>query len=769
MADTLERLRAALADRYAIDRELGAGGMATVYLATDLKHDRPVALKVLRPELAASLGTERFLAEIRLTARLQHPHIVALFDSGEADGFLYYVMPCIEGESLRARMDREKRLDLEAMLAVARPVAQALAYAHDRGVVHRDIKPENILLSGGQPFVTDFGVARAVSVAGGAHLTATGVVVGTPAYMSPEQVLGEEGVDARSDIYSLGCVIYEMLSGTPPFTARTLQALLAKRLTGPPPHLTDVPAPVDEVVLKSLATAPQDRFTTAIALADALVEAAHRPATPEKSLVVLPFENLSPDPDNAFFADGLTEELIADLSQVRALRVISRTSAMHFKGTTKALPDIARELNVRYVLEGSVRRAGNSLRITAQLIDARSDAHLWAEKYSGTLEDVFDLQERLSRQIVEALRVKLTAAEDQRLAARATSNVEAYQLYLKGQYQFVRRYKGGLQPAMKCFQEAIRIDPDCAPAFAGLADCYSIMGVLGSRPRRDLIVPARDAAGRAVLLDDSLPEARHALALVHMFLDWRWDVIEREFQRALELNPNLSLTRAYYAMALTTTGRVADVIREAEQAVAFDPLSTLTGYLASVSFHLTRRYGRAVEEAERILELDADSVFGSYTLGVGHSGLGRHEEAIADLNRAVVLSERAPWFLMVLGVVTARAGRHDEARRVIDELTERSTREYIAPSFLGHIHGAMGDAEHALDALEQDAREQGTLEPVTLAEPLAFDSIRGHPRFRRVASSLGYTGTALFSARALAGEPDAVEDLVNPHSKGATP
>ncbi|MGD2123828.1 MAG: serine/threonine-protein kinase, partial [Gemmatimonadota bacterium] len=352
-----ERLKTALADRYQVERKIGEGGMATVYLAQDLKHDRQVAVKVLRPEVVASLGTERFLAEIHLTARLQHPHIVPLFDSGKADAFLYYVMPYVQGESLRARLEREQRLDVQGMLGIARPVAQALAAAHELGVVHRDIKPENILLSRGEPLVTDFGIARAVSVAGGERLTATGVSVGTPAYMSPEQVLGEESLDERSDVYSLGCVIYEMLSGAPPFGGATVQALLARRLTGPPPHLANVPSPVDEVIRRSLATAPQDRFGTALALADALVEAARKAPAADLSIVVLPFENLSPDPDNAFFAGGLTEELIADLSRVRALKVISRTSAMAFKNTTKTIPMIAQELNVRYALEGSVRRA----------------------------------------------------------------------------------------------------------------------------------------------------------------------------------------------------------------------------------------------------------------------------------------------------------------------------------------------------------------------------------------------------------------------------
>ncbi|MBM3502050.1 MAG: hypothetical protein FJX74_25640, partial [Armatimonadetes bacterium] len=491
MTDAPERLKTALGPRYRLERELGAGGMATVWLAHDLKHDRDVALKILRPELAASLGTERFLAEIRTTARLQHPHIVPLFDSGEADGFLYYVMPCIDGESLRARLDRETRLDVDAMLAVARPVAQALAYAHDRGIVHRDIKPENILLSGGQPFVTDFGIARAVTVAGGARLTATGVAVGTPAYMSPEQVFGEADVDARSDVYSLGCVIYEMLSGSPPFTGSTVQAMLAKRLTGPPPHLTSVPAPVDEVVRKSLATAPQDRFATALALADALVEAARRPPTPERSLVVLPFQNLSPDPDNAFFADGLTEELIADLSQVRKLRVISRTSAMMYKGASKSTPTIAEELNVRYVLEGSVRRAGDSLRITAQLIDAHTDTHLWAEKYTGTLKDVFEIQEQVSRAIVGSLRVRLSDEEERKIAARPITDPRAYDCLLRARQDIYEWAEPSLDRAVSRLLAGLEIVGENALFYAGLGSAYILYLDAGIKTGEEYLDKAR--------------------------------------------------------------------------------------------------------------------------------------------------------------------------------------------------------------------------------------------------------------------------------------
>ncbi|MFC1639807.1 protein kinase, partial [Gemmatimonadota bacterium] len=396
MADTLDRLKTALQDRYTIERELGAGGMATVYLAHDQKHDRKVAIKVMRPELSAILGGERFLREVGIAAKLNHPHILALHDSGEAEEFLYYVMPYVEGESLREKLNHEKQLSVDEAISITKQVGAALDYAHEQGVIHRDIKPENILLHRGEAVVADFGIALAVTAAGGTRLTDTGLSLGTPEYMSPEQATGERVVDGRSDIYSLGAVLYEMVTGEPPQTGATVQAVIAKLLSQAPtqPRVVrdSVPEAMDCAIMKALAKVPSDRFGSAAEFATALT-AEVQEAEPEiKSIVVLPFENLSPDPDQEYFSDGLTEEVISDLSKVRSLSVISRSSAMTFKGTKKRVPEIARELNVHFVLEGSVRKAGNNLRITAQLIDATTDAHLWAEKYNGTTEDVFDLQ-----------------------------------------------------------------------------------------------------------------------------------------------------------------------------------------------------------------------------------------------------------------------------------------------------------------------------------------------------------------------------------------
>jgi len=728
MPDLLAGLKTALEERYLLERELGAGGMAIVYRALDLKHNRSVALKVLKPELAASLGPERFLAEIRTTARLQHPHIVPLFDSGEAGGFLYYVMPCIEGETLRSRLEGGKRLEVDAVLAVARPVARALAHAHERGVVHRDIKPENILLAGDQVFVTDFGIARALSVAGGERLTATGMAVGSPAYMSPEQVLGDEEVDARSDVYSLGCVIYEMLSGAPPFAGTTAQAMLAKRLTGPPPRMTNVPEAVDEVVRRSLAPAAEDRFATALALADALVEAARKPATAEKSIVVLPFENLSPDPDNAFFADGLTEELIADLSKVRALRVISRTSAMQFKGTTKGVPAIARELNVRYVLEGSVRRAGNRLRITAQLIDAETDAHLWAEKYGGTLEDVFDLQEQLSRQIVEALRITLAPDEDRSLGHRATADPRAYEAWMRAMYESRQLTKEGTEKALRIVSQALETVGDDALLFAALGFVQYARYDFWFSHDEETLQAAEAASARALALDPELPQAALSMALVCYKRGYP-EGFARYAKRAVSLERNGDAL-AWWGLALVEAGRSGEARSVADEAVSRDPLSFWNVGVRALADLVDGRYEEAYARIAKAVERTfPDNPFAVWWLGQSAAYAGRDEEAKAALARVAGMGEEpfAGW-----GGVLLRAleGNRVDVFDAIDRtgLREVARCDEYLPAYLASCLAWVGELDEALDWIEQ-AIAWGNAAHRFHETNRFFAPVRDHPRF----------------------------------------
>ncbi|MGI9044683.1 MAG: protein kinase domain-containing protein, partial [Gemmatimonadaceae bacterium] len=426
----IERLRDALGQSYTIDRELGRGGMATVFLAQDVKHDRVVALKVLHPDLAASLGPERFLREIKLAARLNHPHILPLFDSGDASGLLYYVMPYVEGESLRERLDRETQLPIEEAVHHGRAIASALDYAHRQNVVHRDIKPENVMLYEGEAMVMDFGIAKAVSAAGTETLTQTGMMIGTPAYVSPEQAAGEINLDGKSDQYSLACVVYEMITGERPFAGGTPQAIMAKRFTEAPRLLRElraaVPESVEKAVARAMSTEATARYSTTAQFGQAL--ASGNLVTPTntetvpvavisaaKSVAVLPFANMSADAENEYFTDGMAEEIINALSKIQSLRVASRTSSFAFKGKNEDIGEIGKKLKVSTVLEGSVRKMGNKLRITAQLINVADTYQLWSERYDREMEDVFAIQDDISQAIVKALRVILSEGEKKQI------------------------------------------------------------------------------------------------------------------------------------------------------------------------------------------------------------------------------------------------------------------------------------------------------------------------------------------------------------------
>src|SRR5437588_2413750 len=479
--------------------------MATVYLARDLKHGRQVAIKVLGPEIAAALGPERFLREIELAARLTHPHILPLHDSGQAGASLYYVMPYIEGESLRDRLEREGPLPLEDALRITREVAGALGYAHSHDVVHRDIKPENILLSGGEAVVADFGIARALTQAGGTRLTETGIPVGTPAYMSPEQASGGGPIDGRSDVYSLACVLYEMLAGEPPYTGPTAQALIAKVMVDPVPAVRrlrpTVPPGVDQALRKALAKAPADRFASMAAFTDAL----SAPAAPRSpSVAVLPFRNLSADPENEYFADGITEDVIAHLSKIRALKVISRTSVMAFKQREQSLKEIAARLEAATLLDGSVRRAGDRVRIVAQLIGAENDRHRWAETYDRQLTDIFGIQTDVALHIAQALKAELAVDEQTRIRKEPTNDLRAYQLYLLGRHWLVRYTPVALQRAIEHFQGAIAKDPAYALAYASVAMAYAELAESGAMAPDTAAREAKEAAAHAVRIDPQL-------------------------------------------------------------------------------------------------------------------------------------------------------------------------------------------------------------------------------------------------------------------------
>jgi serine/threonine protein kinase/tetratricopeptide (TPR) repeat protein len=714
MTDVLRsRLQPVLSDRYDIEREVGRGGMATVYLAQDLKHGRPVALKVLHPELAATLGSERFLREIQIAARLQHPHILPLYDSGQAGELLYYVMPFVEGESLRDRLTHEKQLPVEDAVQIGRDIAAALDYAHRHGVVHRDIKPENVMLHEGEAIVTDFGIAKAVSAAGGESLTQTGMAVGTPAYMSPEQASGEREPDGRSDIYSLGCVLYEMLAGSAPFTGPTVQALIMKRFTEPVPSVRatrpTVTAELEQVVSKALAKDPTDRFQTANLLVQGLgspkvitppnaTPLATPLTTTKKSIAVLPFADMSPQKDQDYFCEGIAEEIINALSKIEALHVASRSSAFAFKGH-QDVRKVGEQLGAGTVLEGSVRKAGNRLRISAQLVKVADGYQLWSDRYDRELEDVFAIQDEIAENIVKALRVVLSDREKRAIEKAPTANVQAYEFYLRGRQYFHQWRKKGVEYARRMFERAMDIDPDYALAHAGAADCCSALYTWWDASKPNL-EGADSYSRRALALDPELAEGHEARGLA-LTLRKQYEEAEAEFQEAIRLNPKLFEAHYFFARACLAQGKYEQAAKLFEQASELRPEDYQSPIILAEVYKALGRSAdagaanrRGVQLAEARLALNPDESR-ALVLGAGaHCRLGNVTRALDLIHQTLALDPDDSGVLYNVACVYANAGQPEEAVSCLERAIQNG---------FGHW-----------EWLEHDSD---------------LESLRGHPRF----------------------------------------
>jgi serine/threonine-protein kinase len=857
MASVAPGLGAALQDRYRLDRELGEGGMATVYLAEDLKHHRPVAIKVLRPELAQALGAERFLREIELTARLTHPHILPLLDSGNAAGFLYYVMPYVEGETLRDRLTREKQLPVDDALQLAREVADALSYAHQHGVIHRDIKPENILLEGRHAVVADFGIARAIDAAGGEKLTETGLAVGTPAYMSPEQGVGEPGLDGRTDIYALGCVLYEMLAGTPPFQGPTAQAIRARHATDPVPPLrtvrTTVPVWVEAAITKALAKVPADRWqsvdellahldpkvtseaTGTVAVrrprirptylaAAALVLLSvglatfsvlkhgqkERPAgEAAKRVAVLPFENLGPA-DQEYFADGITDEIISRLATIQGLTVISRTSAMQYKGTKKSLRQIGRELDVGFVLEGSVRwEKGQSgpgrIRVTPQLIRVSDDGHIWADRYDGVLADVFEVQSSIAEQMVRAMDVALLEPERRALAARPTLNLQAYDWYLRGNESYSSASFGDWEPdkldsALNMYHQAVRADSGFALAWARIAQVELMRYFL-----YDLTPDSRSrggtAAERSLVLAPYLPESHLAMGLYH-YLGFRdYGAALQELAIALKARPSDAEVITWMGMIQRRSGQWKEALANLRRAVELAPRdkAALT-FLAAISRYL-RDFPQAERAFDQLLQLDPEDPdiwqmkawqqltfygnvdkaklvlregesrvgLGVYTgWGVGQGGggfavaLARDDEAMTkafamrslDAYKGDTLSYRFARAYWLHFTGTPQAGRMAfDSLRLCLEAKLRAAADAGASSAAGRLHGQLGVAYAYLGRNAEAIREGRTAIALVPLSVDAYDAAENLALMAEIYTVVGEPDSAVALLRQLLSIP----------------
>ncbi|MGA7992153.1 MAG: protein kinase [Thermoanaerobaculia bacterium] len=785
---------------YEVLGELGSGGMGTVYRARDTRLGREVAVKVLREQLASDASAvARFEREARAVAALSHPNILAIHDFGvEGDAF-YAVTELLRGETLRSRLEREA-LSWRKATEIAISIADGLAAAHAQGIVHRDLKPENVFLTeDGRVKILDFGLARQEpGAAAGAEsalatVTATepGTVMGTATYMSPEQVRGLP-VDARSDIFSFGSVLYEMVTGRRAFPGKTAADSMAAILKDSPPDPSEsgktIPLALGRVITRCLEKAPDERFQSARDLTYALreiasttgsavqmsgvaatVPAAHRGravataagvvvlaaallvvldvggvrnrmtvgarGTAIRSLAVLPLQNLSGDASQEYFADGMTEELIAGLARIGGLRVTSRTSVMSYRDTKKRLPEIARELGVDAVVEGSVSRADGKVRVTAQLIEAASDKHLWAQTYERDLRDVLALESEIAQAIAQAGRLELSPPELAQFAKSRRVAPAAFEAYVKGRYFWNKRGEENLKKAIGFFQGALDVDPAYAVAYSGIADSYTQLGYASLLAPREVFPKARSAAEKALELDATLAEPHASLAYVKFYFDWDWPGAEREFQRAIELNPNYATAHDWYAYLLTATGRLPEARAQIQRARELDPLSVPIESDMGFLLHYSYEQDRAAEELRKALEMNPEYPPAHFFLGRVYQAKGLYEQAIAEYQATGPLKEWVPT-VAGIGYVYGIQGKRQEALQVLSNLEARSKKEYVTAYAVALVHAALGNKDQAFAWLGKGIEER-THWLVWLKRDLRWEPIRSDARFAELIVRIG--------------------------------
>ena len=648
------------------------------------------------------------------------------------DGQLYLVMAHYEGETLKERIARGP-LEVSDAINIATQVGQGLAEAHNAGIVHRDIKPANLLvIKTGVAKILDFGLAK---LAGAEGMTQTGTTLGTVAYMSPEQLRGEE-VDHRTDIWSLGVVLFEMVAGQRPFKGERLEAVSVNILQSQPTSLagsrTGVPADLERLVSRALVKPVADRYQTVADLHGDLqklqssptVVTATQPEVP--SIAVLPFVNMSADPEQEYFCDGMAEEIINALTALEGLHVASRTSAFQAKAKDFEMAEIGSRLKVKTVLEGSVRKAGNRLRVTAQLINVSDGYHLWSERY-----------DEITQSVVEKLKVKLLGAADTPLVKRPTDNLEAYHLVLKGRYHALRVTRQALEKSLRCFTQALTLEPSYAQAHAGIAITQTIRSIVSFGPPRQLMPAAKDASLKALAIDDTVADAHFALAVVLRFYDWDWVEAEREHRRALDLNPGDTFARVEYALALAQAGRSDEALTEARAAVETDPLSVINRHLLAFVLWLTRRFDLAMVEARAGIELEPAFHFLYWDLGWALIALGRHDEAVESFRHATTLAPDDPEFQGALGWALGFVGHRDEARAILENLERRRSKEYVGGSLLAWVCLGLGDHDQAISWLQHAAEERDGM--MTFLNTLfVFDPLRSDPRFEALLKRMNF-------------------------------
>ncbi|HJQ71558.1 MAG TPA: protein kinase [Blastocatellia bacterium] len=738
---------------YNVTSLLGAGGMGAVYLAEDARLSRKVAIKLLPAGFTADQQrVRRFRQEARAASALNHPNIITIHEVGEADGNHYIVTEYVEGETLRRRIEGA-RMGLEAAIDVAVQVAGALAAAHNAGIVHRDIKPENIMVRpDGLVKVLDFGLAK---LAAGTEAplrlkteTESGVVMGTVSYMSPEQARGLK-VDERTDIFSFGVVLYEMISGRVPFEGETNADVIASILRKKPSplshYLTEAPAELERLISKCLEKDRAKRYQSGYELLNDLKDLKARrsndtsAAKPHPSIAVLPFVNMSADPENDYFCDGLAEELINALTKIEALQVAARTSAFSLKDKELDAREIGKRLNVSTILEGSVRKASNRLRITAQLINAADGYHLWSERYDRQMADVFAVQDEITLAIVDVLKVRLLGEEKAALLGRHKDNLEAYNLYLKGRYFWNRRpATEEIEKGIEYFEQAIAEDPAYALAYAGLADSYGILGSWenGTLRPREAMPKAKAAAEKALELDEALAEAHASLAFARLHYDWDWTAAEMECKRGIELNPSYASTHHWYSHYLMAMGRGEESLAESRKSLELDPLDLVINAHLAWHYYFAGQYDEAIEQCHKTLELYPESFWPRYFFGMAYEQKGMYSEAFAEFQKAIMISGNVTFATAGLGHAYAGSGKEADARELLGGLIEQSNRRYVPAYDIALIHAGLGEKDQAFDWLERACADRSGWMPYIKLEPRLND-LRSDARFQVLVGRVG--------------------------------
>jgi serine/threonine protein kinase len=734
---------------YKIMEKIGAGGMGVVYRAEDTRLKRLVALKFLPPGLTRdSEAKERFTREAQAASALDHNNICTIYEIDETDdGQMFIAMACYDGETLREKIKRNP-LRVEEALDIAIQVAQGLVKAHEKGITHRDIKPANIMVTDESTVkIMDFGLAK---LAGQSRLTEAGTTVGTVAYMSPEQVRGRE-IDHKADIWSLGVVLYEVLAGELPFRGEGDQATIYSILNEEPQPVAsikrDIPGELEDLVSRALTKDPGSRYENMgdflvdlrKAREDLEVDVSKRlsESKAKPSVAVLPFIDMSPQKDQEYFCDGMAEELINALTNLEGLQVASRTSAFQFKDKGHDIREVGRRLKVQNVLEGSVRKAGDKLRITAQLVSVADGYHLWSEKYDREMEDIFVIQDEISLAIVEKLKLKLLRREKARLVKRFTEDEEAYNLYLKGRYFWNRRHEGGLQRGLECFQEAIAKDPNYALAYVGVADCYNLLGLFSWVRPKEAYPNARAAAQRALEIDSTIGEAHTSLGWISTWFDWDWPAAEIEFKQALALSPNYATAHEWYSLYLANSGRLNELEAVISRALELDPLSLIINATKGLCYYYMRRYDDAIAQCLRTLEMDPNYAMAHLYLEWVYSAHGMWEQAIASGEKLVAISGESPVALGFLGSTYAMSGQHEKAAGILGRLDDLSRQGYVSPYYRAIIHMGLNDKGKAFECFEEAYLERSSFLASFKTAPIYGEYLGSDPRYHDLLKRIG--------------------------------